>query len=135
MTFHRIFLLQIFLVAFCFSNSLSAQELYSSPQGRQSRVSSFENLNGEKGAGGKSNQGAKGNAFESLAPGQSKVLLVTHSAGIIERIWATINDRSQTMLRSLRIGSMLSTGFIFRMPFIFMSISGLPYRKSEGVSI
>jgi hypothetical protein len=102
MTFHRIFILQIIIAAFSFGR-LSAQELYSAPNGRQSRVSSFENLNGTKGGGGKINQGAKGNAFESLAAGQSKVLLTTHSPGIIQRIWVTVNDRTPAMLRSLRL--------------------------------
>src|SRR5579862_1927244 len=104
MTYRRI-LIQCLFVAFIFSfvGNLSAQELYSSPKGKQSRVSSFENLNGVKGDGGKTNHGAKGNAFESLGTGQTKTLLVTNSAGIIQRIWVTINDRSPAMLRSLRL--------------------------------
>ncbi len=60
---------------------LSAQELYIMPKGVQSRVSSFENLNGVKGEGGKTNKGAKGNAFESLKAGESKTLLDVRSAG------------------------------------------------------
>jgi hypothetical protein len=73
------------------------------PDGRQSHVSSFENLNGDKGKGGRSNHGAKGNPSESLNAGQTKALLETHSAGIIQRIWITIDDRSPQMLRSLRL--------------------------------
>src|SRR5580692_9314894 len=83
--------------------TLLAQELFTLPRGQHSRVSSFENLNGVKGAGGKTNKGAKGNAFESLKAGESKTLLDIHSAGIINRIWCTINDRSASMLRSLRL--------------------------------
>ncbi len=82
---------------------VSAQQLYSMPKGQQSRVSSFENLNGAKGAGGKTNNGAKGNAFESLKAGESKTLLEITTAGIIQRIWLTIPDRSPNMLRSLRL--------------------------------
>jgi hypothetical protein len=82
---------------------LSAQELYTMPKGQQSRMSSFENLNGIKGQGGKSNQTAKGNAFESLKAGESKTLLNVSSAGMIQRMWITINDRSPAMLRSLRL--------------------------------
>lgn len=82
---------------------LQAQALYRMPDGRQSHVSSFENLNGEKGKGGRGNHGAKGNAAESLKTGQTKALLETHSAGIIQRIWITVDDRSPEMLRSLRL--------------------------------
>jgi hypothetical protein len=86
-----------------FSIRLRAQELYRMPEGVQSRVSSFENLNGVKGKGGLTNQSAKGNAFESLKSGETKTLLDVNSAGIIQRIWCTINDRSFTMLRALRL--------------------------------
>ena len=87
---------------FCFSPAY-AQQLYQLPQGVQSRVSSLENLNGLKGQGGKSNAGAKGAAFTSLKAGESRTLLNVKSAGIIQRIWLTINDRSPEMLRSLRV--------------------------------
>jgi hypothetical protein len=93
----------LFVAILCFAGRLSAQELYSMPKGQQSRVSSFENLNGVKGSGGKTNQTAKGNAFESLKAGESKTLLEVSSAGIVQRIWVTINDRSLAMLRSLRL--------------------------------
>lgn len=92
-----------FVIAIFSSLSLTAQELYIMPKGQQSRVSSFENLNGLKGEGGKTNQGAKGNAFETLKTGESKNLLNITSAGIIQRIWITINDRTPAMLRSLRL--------------------------------
>jgi hypothetical protein len=96
----RFFGLLLLLVS---AGKLSAQELYIMPKGIQSRVSSFENLNGQKGEGGKTNKGAKGNAFESLKAGESKTLLEVHSAGIIQRMWFTIADRSPKMLRSLRL--------------------------------
>ncbi len=81
----------------------SAQELYTMPKAAQSHMSSFENLNGQKGEGGKTNNGAKGNAFESLNAGESKTLLEVKSAGIIQRMWFTIDNRSPAMLRSLRL--------------------------------
>src|ERR1700733_12027157 len=81
----------------------SAQDLYTMPKGAQSHVSSFENLNGEKGEGGKTNNGAKGNAFESLKAGESKTLLEVKSAGILQRMWFTFDNRSPAMLRSLRL--------------------------------
>ena len=52
------------LTALLFAGKLSAQELYTMPQGVNSRVSSFENLNGVKGEGGQTNKTAKGSAFE-----------------------------------------------------------------------
>jgi hypothetical protein len=82
---------------------VQAQELYKMPEGVQSGVSSFENLNGVKSGGGISNKTAKGNAFESVKAGETKTLLDINSAGIIGRIWCTINDRSTLMLRSLRV--------------------------------
>ena len=82
---------------------LSAQELYQKPAGAQSHVSSFENLNGVKGQGGRINATAKGHAFESLKAGESKTLLNIRSAGILQRIWCTVSDRSALMLRSLRL--------------------------------
>src|SRR5690349_15108473 len=62
------------------------QELYQVPKGVQSKVSSFENKNGRKGEGGRTNKGAKGNAFEELYPGDSKELLSIQGQGIIQRI-------------------------------------------------
>lgn len=83
--------------------AIAAQELYTMPRAAQSRVSSFENLNGKRGAGGITNRSAKGNAAESLKAGESKTLLDVESAGIINRMWFTISDRSFLMLRSLRL--------------------------------
>jgi len=67
------------------------------------RWSSPENINGGKGGGGKENNGAKGHPYDSIAAGGSIDLLNIQSAGIINRIWITINDRSPQMLRSLII--------------------------------
>ena len=84
------------------SASLFAQELYQLPDNVKSRLSSFENPNGEKGRGGQTNKGAKGNAFEWILPGQTKSLLDVKGQGMIQRIWLTI-DRSAQKLRSLRL--------------------------------
>ena len=82
----------------------SAQNLYTLPENfRSSSMSSFENLNGIKGAGGKSNFSAKGNAFEDLKSGQSKTLLEIEGSGIIQRMWFTVRNRSTEMMRSLRL--------------------------------
>lgn len=64
---------------------------------------SFENIKGEKGAGGQENNGAKGHPFDRINAGESKVLLDIDGPGIINRIWITIQDRSPEMLRGLVI--------------------------------
>jgi hypothetical protein len=84
--------------------TLQAQSLYTLPDNfKSSSISSFENMNGVKGAGGKSNHSAKGNAFESLNAGKSKTLLQVEGAGIIQRLWFTLQDRTPEMMRSLRL--------------------------------
>lgn len=60
-------------------------------------------MNGVKGGGGHTNAGAKGSAFTQLKAGDSKTLLDIGTAGIVQRIWITIDDRSTEMLRSLRL--------------------------------
>jgi hypothetical protein len=96
----RLLAFSIFFTPFHFC---SAQELFRMPANTRSTISSFENLNGEKGQGGKTNQTAKGNAFESIKSGETKTLLNVKTAGTIQRIWITIGDRSPEMLRSLHL--------------------------------
>ncbi len=81
---------------------IQAQQLYQMPAGVQSRVSSFENPNGIKGGGGKTNKTAKGNAFEWIKEGETKTLLNIKGEGTIRRIWLTI-DQNPVKLRSLRL--------------------------------
>jgi len=92
-------LLVIFNGAVLFTH---AQQLYEMPNAVESRVSSFENPNGLKSNGGKTNKGAKGNAFESLKPGEKKTLMKVSGEGTIRRIWMTI-DQNPVKLRSLRL--------------------------------
>src|SRR5690348_11441139 len=96
----RFFIFFSTLAIFSLSN---AQEIFRMPANTQSTISSFENLNGEKGQGGKTNKTAKGNAFESIKAGETKTLLNVKKAGIIQRIWITLGDRSPEMLRSLHL--------------------------------
>lgn len=79
------------------------QALYEMPTGVVSKLSSFENPNGLKEQGGKTNQTAKGNAFEALKAGETKILLDVKGAGEIQRMWFTVQNRSASMLRSLRL--------------------------------
>jgi hypothetical protein len=94
-----VLIISIFLV-----NGTFAQNLYTLPKNfKSSSISSFENLNGMKGAGGKTNHSAKGNAAEDLKSGQSKTLLEIEGAGIIQRMWFTLRERSPEMMRSIRL--------------------------------
>lgn len=84
--------------------SVWSQKIYQMPQGvKLSSISTFENPNGIKGSGGQTNKTGKGNAFEDLKAGQSKTLLDLKGAGIIQRMWFTVRDRSPEMLRSMRL--------------------------------
>jgi len=69
----------------------------------ETRWSSFENINAEKGRGGIENHGAKGHPSDVVRAGESVTLLNVTGPGMIRRIWITINDRSPEMLRSLKI--------------------------------
>ena len=79
-----------------------SQEIYNMPVSTQTGWSSFENKGGVKGQGGKENKGAKGHPMEMLNPKESKVLLNIQGAGVIQRIWLTLNHRSPHILRSIR---------------------------------
>jgi hypothetical protein len=79
------------------------ENIYSFRSGRETRWISFENPNGEKGRGGTINRGAKGKAFDNIKAGETKVIMDVDGPGIIHRWWATIDNRSPEMLRSLRI--------------------------------
>lgn len=69
----------------------------------QTRWISPENPTGTKGAGARENKGAKGHAFETIARGGSLVLADIQGAGIIDRMWMTIEDRSPEALRGLKL--------------------------------
>lgn len=65
------------------------------------RWASFENPSAGKGTAGRENNMAKGHAFDRIPTGTTVNLLDYDGAGIVNRIWITINDRSPDMLRSL----------------------------------
>lgn len=85
------------------SYSTKAQKLYESGGDDVTGWSSFENPNGQKGQGGKENKTAKGHAWHRMNPGESVTLLDIQGAGMINRIWMTVSDRSAFMLRSMLI--------------------------------
>jgi hypothetical protein len=80
-----------------------AQDWFRFPQDAEPVWVSFENPRGERGAGGHENRGAKGHPAEEIAPGETKVLLNFEGAGIVNRIWITVSERSPIALRSLRL--------------------------------
>ena len=94
----------VLVISLFLIKGIYAQNLYMLPENfKSSTLSSFENLNGIKGEGGKTNKSAKGNAFEPLKSGQSKILLDLEGPGIIQRMWVTVRDRSPEMMRSIRL--------------------------------
>lgn len=67
------------------------------------RWASFENPKGAPGQGGQENQGTKGHAFDSVAPGTTVTLLDVQGCGLIQRMWLTLRRRSLTDLRAFRL--------------------------------
>ena len=103
--FRTYFLLMLSLT-FCvqsFSQLSPVKKIYEFDADSEPGWSSFENMNGVKGEGGKENNGAKGHPSNGIAPGETKTLLDIKGSGIINRIWITVMDRSPEMLRSLKI--------------------------------
>lgn len=85
------------------SEAARAQELYNLPSGAETQWISLENITGAKGKGGMENKGAKGHASEWIRAGESKVMMDYDGAGVINRIWMTIIERSPASLRSIYI--------------------------------
>jgi hypothetical protein len=95
----------LYLLLASVSSSLNGQELFTAPaSGTHSRWISAENPLGEKGKGGMTNKGAKGNAFYIIQPGETKEIFNVKGAGIIERMWfsGTI-VKTPEQLRAVRI--------------------------------
>ena len=95
----KLFIIVLFFIAI----SINAQELYTLPNNTRTGWISFENPAGGKGQGGKENKGAKGHPADIVMPSESKVLLDIKGAGVIQRIWLTLSDRSPKTLRSLKL--------------------------------
>jgi hypothetical protein len=90
------------VLALAVANSAASQELFEY-RPLKPRWISPENPTGAAGQGGQENRGAKGHPFDTLPAGRSLVLGEINGAGVIRRIWITINDRSPEMLRALRL--------------------------------
>lgn len=65
------------------------QEYYkAAPEGVETRWISSENKTGEKGKGGMTNKGAKGDAFSMIGPGDTLTIFDQKGSGIITKIWS-----------------------------------------------
>jgi len=93
------------LLLLCFYQPSQAQQkdLFEYQSNNATRWSSPENMNGVKGEGGKSNNGAKGHPSVTLPANQSVGLLNIDGSGVINRIWITLSDLSPKTLRSLTL--------------------------------
>src|SRR6185436_6848431 len=96
-------ILALLIAVIVYSCQQTPQNLFTYNDNLAPRWSSPENINGEKGAGGKENNSAKGHPYDSIPADSSLSLLDIDGKGIIQRIWITINDRSPEMLRALKI--------------------------------
>lgn len=99
----RIFASSFLLMTCGFIESVNGQQLYQMPAGQQTRWTSFENPTAAKGKGGMENKSTKGHPSEMVAAGETKILMDAKGAGVIQRIWLTINERNPIMLRSIKL--------------------------------
>jgi hypothetical protein len=90
--------LLLFLTAPAFAQE---GDLYRYVAGQETAWASPENPTAARGKGGIENHGAKGHAFDRIAAGGTLTLADIQGAGMIDRIWITIDDRSPERLRSL----------------------------------
>lgn len=81
----------------------ASDQLYRYRGDEQTGWISPENRTGAKGSGALENKGAKGHAFETIPVGRSHVLADIKGAGVIDRMWMTIEDRAPDALRGLKL--------------------------------
>jgi len=101
----QVYLFWLLMAGFGSLSNVSAQELYTMPQGVQSRWASPENPGAEKGKGGWENYGRKGRPSVRLAAGDTLLLAQepAGTSGTIRRIWMTIRQRDPEMLSGLKL--------------------------------
>jgi hypothetical protein len=77
--------------------SAPAQSLFELPTGVETRWYSFENREGRRGEGGRTQEGRKGAAYKVIAPGERVVLADVAGPGVVRRIWLTVPGRVDTL--------------------------------------
>ena len=85
------------LLALALAAPGSAQELFERPAGVTTRWYSFEDPTGARGQGGRSQDGRKGAAFRTVAPGEAVVLADITGPGVVRRIWLTVPREVETL--------------------------------------
>jgi hypothetical protein len=137
--------------------------LYIVPDNVQTRWASPENPSADRGCAGQANAGRKGSAWFRLNAGEERILAeVSGTSGTVRRIWATISQRTPTLLRGLRLdvywdgakrpavsaplGDFFGTGLGMTAPFesaLFASPEGrsfvchvpMPFRKGMRMKV
>ncbi|MCG8310245.1 MAG: DUF2961 domain-containing protein [Cytophagales bacterium] len=160
----KILFFAIMIVLFVNAQKSQSQNIYDAvPKEVKTRWISPENPNGEKGKGGMTNKGAKGNAFYIIQPNETKVLMDVKGSGVIQRFWmsGTI-AKSKVQRRAVRIdmfwdgakkpavsapiGDFFGTAHGLLFPFeskLFLSPEGrsfnsnvkMPFKKSAYITI
>jgi hypothetical protein len=74
-----------------------AQSLFELPKGVETRWYSFENPEGRRGEGGRTQAGRKGAAYKVITPGERVVLADVAGPGVVRRIWLTVPGRVDTL--------------------------------------
>jgi hypothetical protein len=85
------------LLSVLFYLPVRAEELFTVPEGVETRWSSFENPAAAKGVGGQTNQTRKGSASKDIAPGETATLLDIQGPGVIRRIWMTVRGKPENL--------------------------------------
>jgi D-arabinan exo alpha-(1,3)/(1,5)-arabinofuranosidase (non-reducing end) len=75
----------------------SAQSLFELPRGVETRWYSFENPDGRRGEGGRTQAGRKGAANRTIRPGERAVLADVAGPGVVRRIWLTVPGKVETL--------------------------------------
>lgn len=87
----------ILLIAGAWTTLASAQQLFELPEGVETRWYSFENPTGARGEGARSNEGRKGAANRTLAPGETVTLADIPGPGVVRRIWCTVRGEPELL--------------------------------------
>ena len=85
-------IISIILILTFNSQGADLMQLFKFDDNAITRWASFENINAAKGKGGKTNKGAKGYPYHVMQPGESVTLLNVKGAGVINRIWMTLDE-------------------------------------------